>query len=75
VGNLAYYKTRNSSFLYGSPSVVRIVKSMIKYAGYVSRMEESRLHAEFWWENLLKDIHMEDRKRDGRIILRWVLGK
>jgi hypothetical protein len=48
---------------------------MIKYAGYVSRMEESRLHAEFWWENLLKDIHMEDRKRDGRIILRWVLGK
>jgi hypothetical protein len=33
-----------------------------------------RMNSEFWWRIMLK-IHLEDLKGDGRITLRWILGK
>jgi len=29
----------------------------------------------FWWGNLKKREHLENPGVDGRIILRWILGK
>jgi hypothetical protein len=33
------------------------------------------MHAEFWWRNLLENIHLEDSEGGGRITVRSVLGK
>jgi hypothetical protein len=30
---------------------------------------------EFWWENLLKAIYKKGRRNEGRITLRWKLGR
>jgi hypothetical protein len=29
----------------------------------------------FWWEDLMKGDHLEDRSLDGRIILNWIYKK
>ena len=61
--------------LYSQPSIVRVVKSRMRWAGYVARMGEGR------------DVHRvlvgkPEGKRplgrprlDGRIILRWIFRK
>jgi hypothetical protein len=34
-----------------------------------------QVHTGFWWENLRKDDHLEDRVLDGRIILKCIFEK
>jgi hypothetical protein len=31
------------------------------------------MHKEFYWGNIMDDVHLVDREGDGRIILKWVL--
>jgi hypothetical protein len=33
------------------------------------------MHTEFWWGKLLENIHLEERKEDGRITLSWIFRK
>jgi len=38
-------------------------------------MGERRSVTGFWWENLGKRDHLEDKGMNGRIILRWIFRK
>jgi hypothetical protein len=33
-------------------------------------MGKEGIHKEVWWENLLRKVHLENRKGDGKSILR-----
>jgi hypothetical protein len=35
---------------------------------HVDRRETKGMHTEFWWCEVLKDIHLEDLEGDDRII-------
>jgi len=43
----------------------------------MSRLKSGRgeVYTEFWWGNLRERNHLEEPGLDGRIILRWILGK
>jgi hypothetical protein len=38
--------------------------------GHVTRMEETKMHIEFWWRNLKEGDHLQDLGLEGRIILK-----
>ena len=38
-------------------------------------MGRVEVHTEFLWGNLREGNHLEDRRVDGRIILKWILEK
>jgi hypothetical protein len=41
--------------LYGSPSIIRIIKSRrVRWAGYVALMGRRGMHIGFWWESQKK---------------------
>jgi hypothetical protein len=42
---------------------------------YEARLGRGVVLAGFWWGNLRKRDHLEDRRVDGRIILRWIFRK
>jgi hypothetical protein len=55
---------------YRSLNTVQMVKSMrLRWAGHTARIEE------FWYRNLLENVHLENREEDGRIIIRWILWR
>jgi hypothetical protein len=61
--------------LYSSPSVIRVIKARrMRWAGHVAGMGE-RCIQRFGWEALKGEDHWEDLGVDGRITLRWILGK
>jgi hypothetical protein len=33
------------------------------------------MHTKFWVENLKRRDHVEDRGRDGKIVLKWIMRK
>jgi hypothetical protein len=33
------------------------------------------IHTEFWWGNVLENIHVKDLEEEGIIILRCILGR
>jgi hypothetical protein len=39
--------------LYSSPTVVRVIKSRMRWAGHVARMGEGKGMYRVWWENLM----------------------
>jgi len=43
--------------------------------GHVAYMGVRRGVYGFWWGNLRERDHLEDTRVDGRILLRWILGK
>ena len=61
--------------LYSSPNIVRVVKSRMRWAGYVARMGRVEVYIGFWWGNLREIAHLEDLGIDGRIILIWIFRK
>jgi hypothetical protein len=71
-------KLHNEEFhnLYGSPSVIRMIKSSrMRWAGHVARMGRREKLRGFWWESQKERDHWEDPDVGGRIILKWTLGK
>lgn len=34
-----------------------------------------RIRTEFWWRDLLENVHLEDLEISGRIALRWILER
>jgi len=61
--------------LYSSPSIVRVIKSKMRWTGYVARMGEGRGVYRVLWRNLRERNHLGDTGADGRIILRWIFRK
>jgi hypothetical protein len=60
--------------LYSSPSIVRVIKARkMRWAGHVARIGE--VHTTLWLGSLKGGDHWEDLGVDGRITLRWMLGK
>jgi hypothetical protein len=47
----------------------------MRWAGLVTRMGEKKMHTVIWLENLKERDHSEDGGVDGKIILKWILGK
>jgi hypothetical protein len=44
--------------LYSSPSIIRIIKSRrMRWAGYVTRTGEKRMHIGYWWESQRERDH------------------
>jgi hypothetical protein len=62
--------------LYGSPSIIRMIKSRrMRLAGHVARMARRKMRMGFWWESLKERDHQEDLGVGGRIILEWMLER
>jgi hypothetical protein len=61
---------------YGSPSIIRIIKSRrMRWAGHVARIGRRGMHIAFWCEGQKERDHQEDLDVVGRIILRWILER
>jgi hypothetical protein len=55
--------------LISSPNIIWVIKSRkMRWMGHVARMEDRRMHTEFWWGDLRKKDHLEDLGIDGRVI-------
>jgi hypothetical protein len=57
--------------LYSSPSIIRMIKSRMKWAGHVARMVR-RLYC---WESQTERYHWEDQDVAGFTILKWNLER
>jgi hypothetical protein len=58
---------------YSSPTIIRIIKSRImRWAGYVARMEERGMHIGYGWESQKVRDHWEDQDVGGWTILKWI---
>jgi hypothetical protein len=58
--------------LYSSPNIIRLIKSrIIRWAGHVARMGESKVHTGFLWGGLRESDHLGDPGVDETIILKW----
>jgi hypothetical protein len=61
--------------LYSSPGIVRVIKARrMRWAWHVAHMGEAR-STTFWLGGLKGGDHWEDLGIDGRITLRWILGR
>jgi len=47
----------------------------MKWAGDVTQYERRETHIIFWLENLKGRDHSENVGADGKMILKWILGK
>jgi hypothetical protein len=62
--------------LYSSPNIILMIKlRRMRWVRHVACMGGGEVHTRFWWGNLREGDDMEDPGEDGRIILRWILGK
>jgi hypothetical protein len=55
------------------PSIIRIIKSRMRWAGHVARMGKRGMRIGFWLESHMERDHTDDLDIGGRIILRWIL--
>jgi hypothetical protein len=71
-------KLHNDDFysMYSSMNIVRVIKSRrIKWAGHVARMGEGRGIYSVWLRGPRVRDNWEDLGVDGRIKLKWTLGR
>jgi hypothetical protein len=68
-GELTKIPNEDLNDLCCSSNIVQAIKSTIKWAGHVARMEERRAYTGFWWGNLRERDHLEDPGVNWRIIL------
>jgi hypothetical protein len=62
--------------LYSSPSIIRAIKARrMRWAEHVARMVEARGAYNMLIGKPERGNHWEDLGVDGRITLRWILGK
>jgi hypothetical protein len=61
--------------LYSSPNIVRVIKSIMKWAGYVARIWQRRGAYRVLAGKAEGRNHLEDPGVDGRIILKCILEK
>jgi hypothetical protein len=62
--------------LFSSQNVIRVIKSITRWAGCVARMgREERCIQGLWWGYLMERDHLGNPCVDGRIILRWIFRK
>jgi hypothetical protein len=60
--------------IYISQATVRIMTSrMLRWDGYVVRVGEVGMNAEFWWGSHLEINHQEDRKGGESMLLKCTL--
>jgi hypothetical protein len=59
--------------LYASPNIMRIIKSRMRWAGYVARMGRRGMHIGYWRESRRERDHWEDQDVVGWIILKLIL--
>jgi hypothetical protein len=59
--------------LYFSPNIVRLIKS--RRVGHLARMGKGDVVTGFWLGGPKGRDHWEDLRLDGRITLRWTLGR
>jgi hypothetical protein len=63
-----------TSLFYSSPDIIRLISSSrLRCAGHVVHMGEGRNGTEYWWENPMEKIHLEDQVLDGRIGSKWTV--
>jgi hypothetical protein len=43
--------------LYSSPNIIRMIKSRMRWAGYLARMGRRETHIWFWWESQMERDH------------------
>jgi hypothetical protein len=48
-----------------------MIKSRMRWAGHVARMQRREIHIGYWWETQKE----EDQDVDGWIILKWILDR
>jgi hypothetical protein len=64
------------SNLYLSSDITRMIKSRkMRWPGHVTRMERLEMRTKFWLESLKVRNNSEDLGVDGKIILKWTVGK
>jgi hypothetical protein len=43
--------------LYSLPSIIRMIKSRMRWAGHVTQMGRKAMHTRFWWESQKERDH------------------
>jgi hypothetical protein len=61
--------------LYSSPNIIRVIKSRMRWAGHVARMERGEVLTGFCLGGPKARDHWEDLGVCGRITLKWALGR
>jgi hypothetical protein len=61
---------------YAQANIVRDIKlRRMKLVGHGVRMGEMKNVYNIWLENLKGRDHLKDLGKEGRIVLKWILGK
>jgi hypothetical protein len=62
--------------LYCSPNIIKMIRfKRTRWVGHVARIGEIRNTYAVFVGKLKTGVHSEDLGVDGRIILKWILGK
>jgi hypothetical protein len=61
--------------LYSSPSIIRMMKSRMRWAGYEAIMGRRGMHIVYWWGRQRERDHSEEKYVGGWIILKLLLER